>query len=185
VAKESLSAQELAEVFDQGYGEIYKGRVITVEGALISVSSRRETMGAGTGLAVPDPIDEFVLQGIPEGPGRRFGLQVRCQFKSGDTYSLDTRGDLFQSKNPNLGDVNSPSTNQTLSKSRDTSPDLFAGIPVLRRHQGVTLVRMSAGRVESGPDERRVVNLYDCRKVEGYEGGVWKIIWEPEIQPGQ
>ena len=185
VAKESLSAQELAEVFDQGYGEIYKGRVITVEGALISVSSRRETMGAGTGLAVPDPIDEFVLQGIPEGPGRRFGLQVRCQFKSGDTYSLDTRGDLFQSKNPNLGDANSPSTNQTLSKSRDTLPDLFAGIPVLRRHQGVTLVRMSAGRVESGPDERRVVNLYDCRKVEGYEGGVWKIIWEPEIQPGQ
>jgi len=185
VARDSLSAKDLAEVFDQGYGEIYLGRVITVEGALISVSSRRETLGAGTGLAVADPIDEFVLQGIPEGPSHRFGLQVRCQFKSNDTYSLDTKGDLFVSKNARATDTYSLGANEDLPKPKDTPQDPFAGIPVLRRQQGITLVRMSAGRVESGPDEKRAVTLYDCRKVEGYEGGAWKMIWESEIQPGQ
>lgn len=185
VARDSLSAKDLAEVFDQGYGEIYLGRVITVEGALISVSSRRETLGAGTGLAVADPIDEFVLQGIPEGPSHRFGLQVRCQFKSNDTYSLDTKGDLFVSKNAKATDTYSLGANGDLPKPKDTPQVPFAGIPVLRRQQGITLVRMSAGRVESGPDEKRAVTLYDCRKVEGYEGGAWKMIWESEIQPGQ
>lgn len=182
-AKESLPAQELAEVFDQGFGEIYKGKVVTVEGALIAVSSRRETLGAGTGVAVSDSMDEFILQGIPEGPNRRFGLQVRCQFKSDDTYSLDTKGDLFMSKHAKAADTYSLGANGDLPKPKDNSQNPFAGIPVLRRHQGVTLVRMSAGRVESGPDEKRVVTLYDCRKAEGFEGGAWKTIWESATQP--
>jgi len=183
VARDSLSAKDLAEVFDQGYGEIYLGRVITVEGALISVSSRRETLGAGTGLAVADPIDEFVLQGIPQGPSHRFGLHVRCQFRSSDTCSLDTKGDLFVSKNARATDTYSLGANEDLPKPKDTPQDPFAGIPVLRRQQGITLVRMSAGRVESGPDEKRAVTLYDCRKAEGFEGGAWKTIWESETQP--
>ena len=93
-AKESLTATELAEVFDQGFGEIYLGKVISVEGNLISVSSARERLGTGTSLAVQDSMDEFILEGIPGGSGRQYALQVRCQFKSPEAYFLDVKGDL-------------------------------------------------------------------------------------------
>lgn len=156
-AKESISARELAEIFDQGYGEIYEGKVITVEGSLVEVSSQKETMGAGTGLAVQDRMDEFILEGIPEGPSRRYALRVRGTFKSAEAYFLDSKGDLF--------------------KSAPTEQNPGSDIPILRRRDGITKVRISAGRVESKPTETRLVTLYDCRKVEGFDGKEWVIIW--------
>ena len=156
-AKESLSAKELAEVFDQGWGEIYFGKVISVEGSLVDVSSTRETLGAGTGLNVQDSMDEFILEGIPEGSDRRYALRVRCQFKSPEAYFLDAKGDLF--------------------KSTPTPQNPSSDIPILRRLDGRTRVRISAGRVESRPTETRLITLYDCRKVEGFDGKEWILIW--------
>jgi hypothetical protein len=156
-AKESLSARELAEVFDQGFGEIYEGKVVRVEGALVEVSSLRETLGVGTQLEKQDPMDEFTLEGIPEGSGRKYALRVRCQFKSSESYFLDAKGDLF--------------------KSAPVSQNPGSDIPILRRRDGVTKVRVSAGRVESKPTETRLITLYDCRKVEGFDGKEWVGIW--------
>lgn len=155
--KESLSAQELAEIFDQGLGELYFGKIISVEGSLIAVSSMRETLGTGTSLEVQDAMDEFILEGIPEGPDRRYALRVRCQFKSTEAYFLDAKGDLF--------------------KSTPTPQNPNSDIPILRRLDGRTRVRISAGRVESKPTETRLINLYDCRKVEGFDGKDWISIW--------
>jgi hypothetical protein len=156
-AKESLSARELAEVFDQGFGEIYEGKVVSVEGALVEVSSLRETLGVGTQLEKQDPMDEFTFEGIPEGSGRKYALRVRCQFKSSESYFLDAKGDLF--------------------KSAPVSQNPGSDIPILRRRDGVTKVRVSAGRVESKPTETRLITLYDCRKVEGFDGKEWVGIW--------
>lgn len=155
--KESLSAQELAEVFDQGFGDVYTGRVITVEGSLVEVSSIQETLGEGTKLKKQDPMDEFILAGIPEGPGRRYGVRIRCQFKSPQVFFLDSKGDLFQ------------------SAPQAQNPE--SDIPILRRRDGVTRVRISAGRVESAAGETRLVTLYDCRKVEGFDGQKWVPVW--------
>ena len=156
-AKESLAARELAEIFDQGFGEIYQGKVISVEGDLVSVSSMQETLGKGTSLAVQDFMDEFILEGIPEGPGRRYALRVRCQFKSSEAYFLDAKGDLF--------------------KSAPTAQNPGSDIPILRRRDGHTKVRITAGRMESKPTETRLITLYDCRKVEGFDGKEWIGIW--------
>lgn len=156
-AKESLSARELAEVFDQGFGEVYEGKVVTVEGALVEVSSLRETLGVGTKLEKQDPMDEFTLEGIPEESGRKYALRVRCQFKSSESYFLDAKGDLF--------------------KSAPVSQNPGSDIPILRRLDGATKVRVSAGRVESKPTETRLITLYDCRKVEGFNGKDWVTIW--------
>lgn len=156
--KELVSARELAEVFDQGFGEIYFGRVIAVEGILVEVSSIQETLGDGTKLEKQDPMDEFTLEGIPQGPGRRYAVRIRCQFKSSEAYFLDSKGDLFKS------------FPQTQIPSSD--------IPLLRRIDGHTRVRISEGRVESKPTETRLITLYDCRKVEGFNGKDWNVIWE-------
>jgi hypothetical protein len=157
VAKDSLSAKELAEVFDQGFGDIYEGKVISVEGDLIDVSSQKEGMGAGTNLAVQDRMDEFILEGVKEGRSRRYALNVRCQFKSTEAYFLDAKGDLFNS---------SP-------KPQNPSSD----IPILRRRDGLTKIRISSGRVESKGTETRLITIYDCRKVEGFDGKEWITIW--------
>jgi hypothetical protein len=156
-AKESLSARELAEVFDQGFGEIYYGKVITVEGALVEVSSIQETLGDGTKLEKQDPMDEFTLEGIPEGVGRKYALRVRCQFKCGDAFFLDAKGDLFKSA----------------PQAQNPSSD----IPILRKRDGLAKVRISSGRVESKSSESRLITLYDCRKVEGFDGKEWILIW--------
>lgn len=156
-AKESISARELAEVFDQGFGEIYYGKVITVEGALVEVSSIQETLGDGTKLEKEDPMDEFTLEGIPEGVGQKYALRVRCQFKSDDAFFLDAKGDLFKS----APQAQNPSTD----------------IPILRRQDGLAKVRISSGRVESKSNESRLITVYDCRKVEGFDGKEWIPIW--------
>jgi len=156
-AKDSLSARELAEVFDQGFGQIYEGRVVTLEGSLVEVSSIQETLGVGTKLEKEDPMDEFTLEGLPEGPGRKYAIRVRCQFKGSEAYFLDSRGDLYK-KAP---------------QAQNPSSD----IPILRRLSGLTKVRMSGGRVESKASETRLITLYDCRKVEGFDGKDWVTIW--------
>ena len=153
IAKESISARELAEVYDQGFGDVYEGKVISVEGDLIDVSSQMETMGLGTKLATQDRMDEFILEGVKEGPNRRYPLRVRCQFKSTATYFLDAKGDLYNSA-PN---------------PQNPSSD----IPILRRRDGSTKLRISSGRVESKGTERRLITIYDCRQVEGYDGKQW------------
>lgn len=157
-AKESISAKELAEVFEEGFGGIYEGKVINVEGDLVGVSSIRETLGEGTKLDKQDPMDEFTLEGLPEGPGRQYALRIRCQFKSSDSYFLDPKGDLF--------------------KAAPLAQNPAADIPILRRQNGSTKIRIRAGRVESKPTETRLITLYDCRKVEGFDGKEWVAIWE-------
>ena len=156
-AKDSLSAKELAEVFDQGFGDIYLGKVISVEGDLIDVSSQKEGLGSGTKVAVQDRMDEFILEGVREGASRRYALNVRCQFKSTEAYFLDGKGDLFNSA-PN---------------PQNPSSD----IPILRRLNGLTKIRISSGRVESKGTETRLITIYDCRKVEGFDGKDWIKIW--------
>ena len=155
--KDSLSAKELAEVFDQGFGDIYLGKVISVEGDLIDVSSQKEGLGSGTKVAVQDRMDEFILEGVREGASRRYALNVRCQFKSTEAYFLDGKGDLFNSA-PN---------------PQNPSSD----IPILRRLNGLTKIRISSGRVESKGTETRLITIYDCRKVEGFDGKDWIKIW--------
>jgi hypothetical protein len=156
-AKESLSARELAEVFDQGFGEIYFGKIITIEGDLVEVSSIQETLGDGTKLEKKDPMDEFTLEGIPEGVGRKYALRIRCQFKSDDAFFLDAKGDLFKSA----------------PQAQNPSFD----IPILRRQDGFAKIRISSGRVESKASEGRLITLYDCRKIEGLNGKEWVVIW--------
>jgi hypothetical protein len=156
VVKDSVSAKELAEVFDQGFGDIYKGKYITVEGDLIEVQSRREIVGGDT-FKREDPFDEFYLDGLPVDGIRRVALKIRCQLKSEKTFFLDGKGDLFEG---------SP-----IPQNPRTD------IPVLRKGISGTKIRISAGRVESEGSERRLINIYDCRKLEGYEAGEWKVLW--------
>ena len=156
-AKETISAKELAEVYDQGFGDIYKDRYVTVEGDLVEVQSRKEIVG-GDSLKREDPFDEFYMEGLPIDRNRRIPVRIRCQIKSEKTFFLDGKGDLFEgAPNPQ-----NPRTD----------------IPVLRKGTSGTKTRISAGRVESGESERRLINIYDCRKLEGYEAGQWKVLWE-------
>ena len=155
--KETISAKELAEVYDQGFGGIYKNRYVAVEGDLVEVQSRREIVG-GDSLKREDPFDEFYMEGLPIDRNRRIPVRIRCQIKSEKTFFLDGKGDLFEgAPNPQ-----NPRTD----------------IPVLRKGTSGTKTRISAGRVESGESERRLINIYDCRKLEGYEAGQWKVLWE-------
>jgi len=156
VAKDSVSAKELAEVFDQGFGDIYKDKYITVEGDLIEVQSRREIVGGDT-FKREDPFDEFYLDGLPVDGIRRVAVKIRCQLKSEKTFFLDGKGDLFEG---------SP-----------TPQNPRTDIPILRKGVSGTKIRVSAGRIESGGSERRLINIYDCRKLEGYEAGEWKVLW--------
>lgn len=155
-AKDSISAKELAEVFDQGFGDIYKDKYITVEGDLIEVQSRREIVGGDT-FKREDPFDEFYLDGLPVDGIRRVAVKIRCQLKSEKIFFLDGKGDLFEGS----PDPQNPRTD----------------IPILRKGTSGTKIRISAGRIESGGSERRLINIYDCRKLEGYEAGEWKVLW--------
>jgi hypothetical protein len=156
-AKETISAKELAEVYNQGFGDIYKDRYVAVEGDLVEVQSRKEIIG-GDSLKREDPFDEFYMEGLPIDRNRRIPVRIRCQIKSEKTFFLDGKGDLFEgAPNPQ-----NPRTD----------------IPVLRKGTKGTNIRISAGRVESGESERRLINIYDCRKLEGYEAGQWKVLWE-------
>jgi hypothetical protein len=156
-AKETISAKELAEVYNQGFGDIYKDRYVAVEGDLVEVQSRKEIVG-GDSLKREDPFDEFYMEGLPIDRNRRIPVRIRCQIKSEKTFFLDGKGDLFEgAPNPQ-----NPRTD----------------IPVLRKGTKGTNIRISAGRVESGESERRLINIYDCRKLEGYEAGQWKVLWE-------
>ena len=157
VAKDSVSAKELAEVFDQGFGDIYSDKYIAVEGDLIEVQSRREIVG-GDAFKREDPFDEFYLDGLPVDGIRRVAIKIRCQLKSEKTFFLDGKGDLFEG---------SP-----------TPQNPRTDIPVLRKGTSGTKIRISAGRVESKGSERRLINIYDCRKLEGYEAGEWKVLWK-------
>ena len=155
-AKETVSAKELAEVYDQGFGDIYKDRYVVVEGDLVEVQSRKEIIG-GDSFKREDPFDEFYLQGLPIDNNHRIDIRVRCQIKSDETYFMDGKGDLYKgAPNP-----------------QNPSKDM----PILRKGTGATKVRISAGRVESGASERRCINIYDCRKLEGFESGQWKVLW--------
>jgi hypothetical protein len=155
-AKESISAKELAEVYDQGFGDIYKDRYVVVEGDLVEVQSRKEMIG-GDSFKKEDPFDEFYLEGLPIDNNHRFAIRVRCQIKSDETYFIDGKGDLYKgAPNP-----------------QNPSKDM----PILRKGTGATKVRISAGRIESGASEHRCINIYDCRKLEGFESGQWKVLW--------
>jgi hypothetical protein len=155
-AKESISAKELAEVYDQGFGDIYKDRYVVVEGDLVEVQSRKEMIG-GDSFKREDPFDEFYLEGLPIDNNHRFAIRVRCQIKSDETYFIDGKGDLYKgAPNP-----------------QNPSKDM----PILRKGTGATKVRISAGRIESGASEHRCINIYDCRKLEGFESGQWKVLW--------
>ncbi|NBV97524.1 MAG: hypothetical protein EBT30_08290 [Verrucomicrobia bacterium] len=149
-AKETISAKELAEVYDQGFGDVYKDRYVVVEGDLVEVQSRKEIIG-GDLLKKEDPFDEFYLDGLPIDKHRRIGIRVRCQIKSDETYFMDGKGDLYK------GAPNPQNPNKDM--------------PILRKGTGATKVRISAGRIESGASERRSINIYDCRKLEGFEAG--------------
>jgi hypothetical protein len=155
-AKETISAKELAEVYDQGFGDVYKDRYVVVDGDLIEVQSRKEIIG-GDSFKKEDPFDEFYLEGLPIDNNHRVAIRVRCQIKSDETYFMDGKGDLYKgAPNP-----------------QNPSKDM----PILRKGTGATKVRISAGRIESGASERRCINIYDCRKIEGFESGQWKVLW--------
>jgi hypothetical protein len=156
-AKETVSARELAEVYDQGFGDIYKDRYVVVEGDLVEVQSRKEILG-GDSFKKEDPFDEFYLEGLPVDNNHRIAIRVRCQIKSDETYFMDGKGDLY--------------------KGAPTPQNPSKDMPILRKGTGATKVRISAGRIESGASERRCINIYDCRKLEGFEAGGWKELWK-------
>jgi len=155
-AKETISARELAEVYDQGFGDVYKDRYVVVEGNLVEVQSRKEILGVDS-FKKEDPFDEFYLEGLPIDNNHRIAIRVRCQIKSDETYFMDGKGDLYK------GAPNPQNPNKDM--------------PILRKGTGATKVRISAGRIESGASERRCINIYDCRKLEGFESGQWKVLW--------
>ena len=156
LAKEMITAKELAEVYDQGFGDVYKDRYVVVEGDLVEVQSRKEVIG-GDSFKKEDPFDEFYLEGLPIDNNRRIAIRVRCQIKSDETYFMDGKGDLY--------------------KGAPTPQNPSKDMPILRKGTGATKVRISAGRIESGTSERRCINIYDCRKIEGFESGQWKVLW--------
>ena len=155
-AKETISARELAEVYDQGFGDVYKDRYVVVEGNLVEVQSRKEILGVDS-FKKEDPFDEFYLEGLPIDNNHRIAIRVRCQIKSEETYFMDGKGDLY--------------------KGAPTPQNPNKDMPILRKGTGATKVRISAGRIESGASERRCINIYDCRKIEGFESGQWKVLW--------
>jgi len=183
-AKESISAKELAEVFDQGFGDIYKDKYVTVEGVLDEVQSTRENLGKGA-LEKADPLDDFYLIGIP-GKGLKRRIRIRCQIKSQErSYFLDGKGDLYykeytkkivEETNDKKTAVGSGSSNekpaiQELVTSLNPSDDQS----IFRK--GGT-VKFYGGRVESSKVEMETVTIYDCQKFEVKENGVSKTLWE-------
>ena len=187
-AKESLAARELAEVFDQGYGYIYKERYVTVQGILDDVVSRREELGLGTSLNQGgDYYDEFYLVGIPE-RGIEKRIRIRCQIKDQDrVFFLDGRGDLFYNKyKTEWVDIEKkggegpkgkkPEKVKSVTLDKEGSLDPLSNTPLFRKGGEV---RFTSGRVESEKVEFEAVTLYDCQKFEiRNQGEDWRVVWQ-------
>jgi hypothetical protein len=153
IYKKVISAQELAEVFAQGFGTIYLGQYVEVWGDVVEVSSGHRlgndiaseivrntlTKSAGTDTAAKvmaagseDLPDSFYLAtGIN---GQTPKVKVKCVVKSPLAYFLDSRGDLY------IAGQNSNTDKSLLPKG---TPISFQG-----------------GRVESF--ERNTVEIYGC-----------------------
>jgi len=184
LVKEMITAKELAEVYDQGFGDVYKDKYVTVEGVLDEVQSTRENLGKGV-LEKGDPLDEFYLIGIPSN-GLKRRIRIRCQIKSQErSYFLDGKGDLYykeytqkvvEETNDKKTAVGSGASNgkpaiQELVTSLNPSNDQS----IFRK--GGT-VKFYGGRVESSKVEMETVTIYDCQKFEVNENGVIKTLWE-------
>ena len=186
VAKDSVSAKELAEVFDQGFGDIYKDKYITVEGVLDEVHSTQENLGKGA-IEKSDPLDEFYLTGIP-GNGLKRRVRIRCQIKSQErSYFLDGKGDLYY-KEYTEKVAEKTSTKKTASGTGSSSaaekPTVQEIVKALNPNNDQSIfrkggtVKFHGGRVESTKVEMETVTIYDCQKFEVNENGVIKILWE-------
>ena len=185
--KDSLTAVELAEVFEQGYGNIYQNRYVTVSGALDEVVSRREELGLGTSVNQEDELDDFYLVGLPE-RGAKKRIRIRCQIKDRDrVFFMDGRGDLYyklfvtqwhdidkdKGQGPR-GKVPEKVKSVTFDKERSLDP---LSDSALFRKGGE--VRFTSGRIESGKVELEAVTLYDCLKFEiRDQGGDWRTVWQ-------
>lgn len=155
--KEAITATELAQIFAQGDGDVYRDRTIQLTGKLKSVSSMRrlgntvaseitrgaltKTGGAEAVQAVApsgleDEPDAFFLETSGDGIDSKF--QVKVLVKSPEVYYLDGRGDLYRvGTNPNT----------------DT--------PIVARQK---MVLFRGGRVEGV--ERSVIEVYGAQPPE-------------------
>ncbi|NBS14531.1 MAG: hypothetical protein EBT57_06955 [Verrucomicrobia bacterium] len=101
--KEAVSAQELAQVFAQGDGEVYLHRTIQLTGRLKAVSSMHRlgnTPASESGATssfprgLEDEPDGFILETGVQGSGSL--IQIKVLVKSPNVYFLDNRGDLYR-----------------------------------------------------------------------------------------
>jgi hypothetical protein len=185
--KENITAKELAEVFQQGFGDIYKDRYVNVEGVLEEVHSTHDTLGMGV-ISSPDPLDEFYLVGI-KADGSRRRIRICCKIKSQEkSYFLDGKGDLYF-KEYQKKEVERTSKTQALSSQHSggagaNSPTIREIVKAQNPNQNQSIfrkggtVKFYGGRIESGKVEMEAVTLYDCQKLEGINNGETKIIWE-------
>ena len=155
--KESIGAEELARVFAEGDGDVYRNRTINLTGRIKSVSSTRrlgntlasemtrnalakaggpEAVNAVAPSGQEDFPDEFFLDASQEDLDAK--IQVKVLVKCPHTYSLDTRGDLYRS---------------------GTSPNLDTPV-VARQKQAL----FQGGRVEGM--ERNVIEIYGAQPPE-------------------
>jgi len=186
VAKDSVSAKELAEVFDQGFGDIYKDKYVTVEGVLDEVNSTRENLGKGS-LEKGDPLDDFYLIGIPQNGFKR-KVRIRCRIKSQErSYFLDGKGDLYYKEYTEKvveETSNKKTASGTGSSSAAEKPTVQEIVKALNPNNDQSIfrkggtVKFHGGRVESTKVEMETVTIYDCQKFEVNENGVIKILWE-------
>jgi hypothetical protein len=153
IYKKIVSAQELAEVFANGFGSVYMKQYVEVWGSVVEVSSGHKL---GNNLASeivkntltqsggPAAVAQVMAAGSEDLPdafylsteinGQTPKIKVKCIVKSPAAYFLDTRGDLY------LAGQN-PTTDASLLPKR--TPISFQG-----------------GRVESF--ERNTVEIYGC-----------------------
>ena len=155
--KEAINAVELAQVFAQGDGDVYQDRTIHLTGRLKSVSSTRrlgntlasemtrsglakaggpEAVAAVAPSGQEDLPDVFFLE--TTGDGLDTKIQVKVLVKCPHVYSMDNRGDLYQS---------------------GTSPNLDTPV-VARQKQAL----FKGGRVEGM--ERNVIEIYGAQPPE-------------------
>jgi len=185
--KESITARELAEVFAQGFGEIYKDRYVIVEGVLEEVHSTHDSLGLGE-MNSTDPLDEFYLTGIPASGSQR-RVRICCKIKSnGKNYFMDGKGDLYF-KEYEKKEVENTAASQSVAGQKSAGGK--SGKSVLKEvvevqnpgqdqsifRKGGT-IKFIGGRVESSKVGMETVVIYDCQKVEVNEGGKMKTLWE-------
>lgn len=183
-AKDSITARELAGVYSQGFGEIYKDRYINVEGVLEEVHSSHDTLGMGV-MNIPDALDEFYLTGMEAKGGQR-RIRICCKIKSQErSYFLDGKGDLYY-KEYKQKPVEKKDSEMTASQkgTQTASPALMEIVKEQIPGQDQSIfrkggtIKFSGGRVESSKVEMESVVIYDCQKVEVNEGGKIKTLWE-------